>query len=137
MPRLSWNEVRARAARFAEEWQDATYEKGETQSFYNDFFQVFGGFRRSSFHPDFLQTCRLLDAGAGMGTLTCVFPYAPSHDVVLIRPYSRASASLSTITEAGSKAQVLMVGCKAFLRASVIGDKVSSERPLITTTNFT
>ena len=45
--RLSWNEVRARAAAFAEEWQDATYEKGETQSFYNDFFRVFGVKRRS------------------------------------------------------------------------------------------
>ena len=45
--RLSWNEVRARAAAFAEEWQDATYEKGETQSFYNDFFHVFGVKRRT------------------------------------------------------------------------------------------
>ena len=45
--RLSWNEVRARAAAFAEEWQDATYERGETQSFYNDFFQVFGVKRRT------------------------------------------------------------------------------------------
>ena len=45
--RLSWNEVRARAAAFAEEWQGATYEKGETQSFYNDFFQVFGVKRRT------------------------------------------------------------------------------------------
>ena len=45
--RLSWNEVRARAAAFAEEWQDAAYEKGETQSFYNDFFEVFGVRRQS------------------------------------------------------------------------------------------
>ena len=45
--RLSWNEVRTRAAVFAEEWQDATYEKGETQSFYNDFFRVFGVKRRT------------------------------------------------------------------------------------------
>ena len=45
--RLSWNEVRARAARFAEDWKDAAYEKGETQSFYNDFFKVFGIQRRS------------------------------------------------------------------------------------------
>ncbi|MDE0270837.1 MAG: class I SAM-dependent DNA methyltransferase [Gammaproteobacteria bacterium] len=45
--RLSWNEVRARAAAFADEWQDAAYEKGETQSFYNAFFQVFGVQRRS------------------------------------------------------------------------------------------
>ena len=45
--RLSWNEVRARAATFADEWQDAAYEKGETQSFYNAFFEVFGVRRRS------------------------------------------------------------------------------------------
>ena len=45
--RLSWNEVRARAATFADEWREAAYEKGETQSFYNDFFEVFGVRRRS------------------------------------------------------------------------------------------
>ena len=45
--RLSWNEIRARAASFAHEWRDAAYEKGETQSFYNDFFEVFGVRRRS------------------------------------------------------------------------------------------
>ena len=45
--RLSWNEIRARAARFAAEWRDAAYEKGETQSFYNDFFDIFGVKRRS------------------------------------------------------------------------------------------
>ena len=45
--RLSWNEVRVRAASFAEEWRDAAYEKGETQSFYNDFFEVFDVRRRS------------------------------------------------------------------------------------------
>ena len=39
--RLSWNEVRARAAVFAED-KNAAYEKGETQSFYNAFFDVFG-----------------------------------------------------------------------------------------------
>ncbi|MBX3496512.1 MAG: class I SAM-dependent DNA methyltransferase [Parvibaculum sp.] len=39
--RLSWNEIRARAARFSEEWKDARYEKGETQTFYNEFFQIF------------------------------------------------------------------------------------------------
>ena len=45
--RLSWNEIRVRAACFANKWQDAAYEKGETQSFYNDFFEVFGVQRRS------------------------------------------------------------------------------------------
>ena len=45
--RLSWNEIRARAAAFAREWADARYEKGETQSFYNDFFEIFGVRRRT------------------------------------------------------------------------------------------
>ena len=45
--RLSWNEVRIRAARFADEWRDAAYEKGETQSFYNEFFKVFDVRRRT------------------------------------------------------------------------------------------
>ena len=39
--RLSFNEIRARASRFAADYADATYEKGETQTFYNDFFQIF------------------------------------------------------------------------------------------------
>jgi len=43
---LNWNEIRIHAARFAEEWKDAEYEKGETQSFYNEFFEVFGVRRR-------------------------------------------------------------------------------------------
>ena len=45
--RLSWNEIRARAAGFADEWRDAAYEKGETQSFYNAFFEIFDVRRRS------------------------------------------------------------------------------------------
>ena len=44
--RLQFNEVRARAAEFAREWKDAHYEKGETQSFYNEFFEIFGIRRR-------------------------------------------------------------------------------------------
>src|SRR5581483_6961089 len=34
------------AARFAQEWKDARYEKGEAQTFYNEFFEVFGVSRR-------------------------------------------------------------------------------------------
>lgn len=43
---LSWNEIHARAARFADDWKDAFYEKGQTQTFYNEFFEVFGRRRR-------------------------------------------------------------------------------------------
>jgi hypothetical protein len=44
--RRSWNEIRASAAAFARSWASAHYERGETQSFYNDFFEVFGVQRR-------------------------------------------------------------------------------------------
>lgn len=44
--RLGWDEIARRAKAFSEEWRDAHYEKGETQSFYNDFFEVFGIKRR-------------------------------------------------------------------------------------------
>ena len=43
---LSWNEIATRAKRFSNTWKDAGYERGETQSFYNDFFDVFGRRRR-------------------------------------------------------------------------------------------
>jgi hypothetical protein len=44
--RLDWNDVRARAAKFADEWKDAHYERGDTQTFYNEFFELFGVTRR-------------------------------------------------------------------------------------------
>ena len=39
---LSWNEIRARAHRFAENWSKAKRERADAQSFWNDFFGVFG-----------------------------------------------------------------------------------------------
>ena len=61
--RLSWNEIRARAARFARKWADAGYEKGETQSFYNDFFRIFGVRRESVARYE--QHVRRLDGATG------------------------------------------------------------------------
>jgi hypothetical protein len=61
--RLPWNEIRARAARFADDWKDARYERGETQTFYNDFFQVFGVTRRRV--ASFEEPVRLLGAKRG------------------------------------------------------------------------
>jgi len=43
---LSWNEIRSRALKFSNDFADAHYEKGETQTFYNEFFNVFGVNRR-------------------------------------------------------------------------------------------
>jgi hypothetical protein len=33
--------IKARAAKFAEDWNGAQYERGDTQTFYNEFFELF------------------------------------------------------------------------------------------------
>ncbi len=43
---LPWNEIRDRAIAFAREWQGAESERAEAQTFWNEFFNVFGVPRR-------------------------------------------------------------------------------------------
>jgi type I restriction-modification system DNA methylase subunit len=43
---LSWNEIRKRSIAFSKEWEGESKERGEAQSFWNDFFHVFGISRR-------------------------------------------------------------------------------------------
>ena len=43
---LSKNEIKTRAQAFASEWQGEASEKAESQSFWNDFFLIFGVDRR-------------------------------------------------------------------------------------------
>jgi hypothetical protein len=43
---LSWNEIKSRAIAFQKEWERETSEKAESQSFWNEFFNVFGISRR-------------------------------------------------------------------------------------------
>ncbi len=43
---LSWNEIRARATKFAKDWENTSSEKAEAQTFWNEFFEVFGVSRR-------------------------------------------------------------------------------------------
>lgn len=42
MPRLSQAEIRNNAIAFVHEWKDETSERSESQTFWNEFFQVFG-----------------------------------------------------------------------------------------------
>ncbi|MCX7009749.1 MAG: hypothetical protein NTY53_21325 [Kiritimatiellaeota bacterium] len=42
MLQLSWNEVRDRAVRFAKNHANDASEKAEKQTFWNEFFDVFG-----------------------------------------------------------------------------------------------
>jgi len=43
---LSWNEIKDRALKFSNEWATETKERAEKDSFWNDFFNVFGISRR-------------------------------------------------------------------------------------------
>lgn len=47
MPALSWNEIRQNAIQFAREWKGARDECAESQTFWSELFQVFGGHRRA------------------------------------------------------------------------------------------
>lgn len=47
MPHLSWNEVRDRAIKFSRRWKETDSERSEKQTFWNEFFDVFG-IRRAS-----------------------------------------------------------------------------------------
>jgi hypothetical protein len=44
---ISWNEIRKNSIQFSREWSDAADERAEAQSFWNDFFGVYGIKRRS------------------------------------------------------------------------------------------
>ncbi|MCK5099908.1 MAG: hypothetical protein KAR45_17490, partial [Desulfobacteraceae bacterium] len=39
---LSWNEIKHRAIEFSKEWEDSANERSEAQSFWRDFFNIFG-----------------------------------------------------------------------------------------------
>ena len=44
---LSWNEIRHRAITFSRDWKGTTSEKSERQTFWNEFFEIFGIKRRT------------------------------------------------------------------------------------------
>ena len=43
---ISRNQIQKNARKFSKSWQDASSEKAESQTFWNEFFDVFGVNRR-------------------------------------------------------------------------------------------
>jgi hypothetical protein len=41
MTQISWNEIQDRATEFSSKWKGETYEKGESQSFWSEFLEIF------------------------------------------------------------------------------------------------
>ena len=66
---LSWNEIRSRALEFSRKWEEEGSERAEAQSFWNDFFAVFGIERkRVAVFEKQVQLARAGEVGqAGMG----------------------------------------------------------------------
>ncbi len=92
--RQSRNEVRAcAAATFAEDWKDAVYEKGETQSFYSAFLDVFGRRRRCVAHYE--EYVEKLDNRSGFINL--------SRPGVLFVEQKSAGCDLDTVTRLSTR----------------------------------
>jgi len=68
---LSWNEMRERAYAFVREWKDETSERAEAQSFWTDWFNIFGLKRRGTIA--FEQAAKR-DSTGGQGRLDAFWP---------------------------------------------------------------
>ncbi len=44
---MSWNEIQKRAIEFSKEWENESSEKAESQTFWNEFFNIFGLSRKT------------------------------------------------------------------------------------------
>lgn len=67
---VSWNEIRGRATRFARDWKDASYERGQAQTFWNEFFAVFGMHRSRVYSFE----KRVEKLGGDTGFIDCFWP---------------------------------------------------------------
>ena len=88
----SSNEIRALAAQVARKWKNAGYEKGETHSFYEGLFQVFGRRRESvAFYEEHVQK---LDDTSGF--IDVFWP-----GVLIVEPKSAGRDLAATYEQAG------------------------------------
>ncbi|WP_261665527.1 DNA methyltransferase [Deinococcus sp. Marseille-Q6407] len=69
---LTWNEIRTRAAQFADRWQDAVKENAEAQTFWNEFLMVYGIDRRRV--AAFEKKVAGLQKGSGRGRIDLLWP---------------------------------------------------------------
>jgi hypothetical protein len=90
---LSWNEIRSRALTFSRKWEGETSEEAERQSFWNDFFDIFGISRRSVARYEE----RVQRLGKGDGFIDVFWPG------VLIGEHKSAGANLNSAYEQASE----------------------------------
>ncbi len=112
---ISWNEIKHRAMDFSREWKDETRERAEAQSFWNDFFNIFGISRRRV--ASFEEPVKKLDENYGFidlfwkGTLL-VEHKSKGQD--LTKAYSQALGYFASLKEHELPKYVLVSDFKRF-----------------------
>lgn len=112
---LTLNEIRKRAAEFSKEWQDESREKAEAQTFWNEFFNIFGITRRRV--ASFEEPVKKLGGDAGAVDLfwkgTLIVEHK-SRGRNLDKAYSQALDYFSGIRESDLPKYVLVSDFKNF-----------------------
>lgn len=72
MTKISWPEIRAHAHQFVQDWRTETKERPEAQTFWNEFFQIFGLKRRHV--AAFEKKVKRLSNISGRGQIDCFWP---------------------------------------------------------------
>jgi len=129
---LSLNEIRDRARAFAKEWSGETSERAEAQSFWNDFFNVFGIRRRSV--AIYEQKARRF-TGSQHGRIDVFWPGVmlaehKSAGVDLDAAFDQATDYFAGLSEAEKPQYVLVSDFARFRLHDLEGDAVPVEFPL-------
>ena len=91
---LSWNEMRDRAFAFVREWKDETSEKAEAQSFWTEWFDIFGLKRRGTIA--FERAAKRESTGGRGGSTPSGLSISPSSTSRPAKALSRPSTRRST-----------------------------------------
>lgn len=126
---LSLNEIRERARAFAKEWTGETSERAEAQSFWNDFFHVFGIKRRSV--AIYEQKAKRF-SGSKHGRIDVFWPGVmlaehKSAGVDLDAAFDQATDYFAGLTEAEKPQYILVSDFQRFRLYDLDGDAVPVE----------
>ena len=104
---ISWNEIRQNAIRFARDWAGASSESAEKQTFWNEFFAVFGVSRRTV--ASFEKPVRNLAATTTTSTCSgrgCCWSSTRAAARTWARPSRRPSATSAILPAQGRQDEV-------------------------------
>ena len=130
---ISWNEIRQNAIRFAADWAGARSESAEKQTFWNEFFEVFGMRRRvvASFEEPVKQIYRQRTAGSICSGEGCCWSSTRAAATISARPSPRRSSTSRTCFSEGRQDDVpRYVIVSDFARFALYDLEPEDQRPL-------